>query len=333
MSHLPPSHPTIACEPPHALLVELRASARRYETPCGDGTLVWHCWGLPDTHSDARSPHAPCVLLHGGSGSWTHWARNIQALVQAGRPVLVPDLPGFGDSARPGSGRDADALVAPLEAGLQDLLAQAGRHQPGGGDSGDLPNLPIACKDVPIACDLVGFSFGGMVAGFWAQTVPARAQRLVLVGAPGLGVAARDTVPLTAWRHLRDEAAMDAVHQHNIAALMLYRPQASSSDIRALALQIHRANVNRDRLPGRRLAYTDALRQTLAQIRCPVFAIYGQEDALYRGQLDALRTALNDAPTLQGLTLIAQAGHWVQFEQAAHFDVALATVLDAVVLA
>ena len=39
------------------------------------------------------------LLLHGGSGSWTHWLRNIQPLVDAGRQVLVPDLPGFGDSA------------------------------------------------------------------------------------------------------------------------------------------------------------------------------------------------------------------------------------------
>jgi 2-hydroxy-6-oxonona-2,4-dienedioate hydrolase len=45
----------------------------------------------------------PVVLFHGGSGSWTHWVRNIQPLVAAGRQVIAADLPGFGDSASPPS--------------------------------------------------------------------------------------------------------------------------------------------------------------------------------------------------------------------------------------
>jgi 2-hydroxy-6-oxonona-2,4-dienedioate hydrolase len=56
-----------------------------------------------------------------GSGSWTHWVRNIQPLVAAGRQVIAADLPGFGDSASPPSGGDADALVAPLAEGLERL--------------------------------------------------------------------------------------------------------------------------------------------------------------------------------------------------------------------
>ena len=146
--------------PPEDFLAALRNSATRRETPCGSGSLVWHVWGGADAE------HAPVVLLHGGSGSWTHWACNIAALVQAGRQVLVPDLPGFGDSARPATGRDADALVAPLEVGLQTLIGTQ-------------------------VCDLVGFSFGGMTAGLWTAAFPARVRRLVIAGAPGLGVVGR----------------------------------------------------------------------------------------------------------------------------------------------
>jgi 2-hydroxy-6-oxonona-2,4-dienedioate hydrolase len=83
----------------------LRAQATRRETPCGAGATVWHVWG------DARPGQPPVVLFHGGSGSWTHWVRNIQPLVAAGRQVIAADLPGFGDSASPPSGGDADALV------------------------------------------------------------------------------------------------------------------------------------------------------------------------------------------------------------------------------
>ncbi len=58
----------------------LLARATRLETPCGSGSMVRHRW-QPDPAS-AGAPHRPVVLLHGGSGSWTHWLR-ITALALA----------------------------------------------------------------------------------------------------------------------------------------------------------------------------------------------------------------------------------------------------------
>ena len=269
--------------------------ATRAETPCGSGLMVWRRWG----EKTCRPGLAPVVLFHGGSGSWTHWLRNIEALVQSGREVLVPDLPGFGDSAAPSSGTDADALPEPVEQGLAILLA----HR---------------------ACDLVGFSFGGMVAGFIAAQFPARARRLVLVGAPGLGIAPETPVRLRAWRHLPDPAQRDAVHRGNLAALMLYRPQA----ITELALRLHVVNVLRDRMQGRSLSRTDVLARALVQVVCRVDAIYGSEDALYRGRMALLEPALRQAKNFGSLRLVEAAGHWVQFEQPDAFDKALLAVLD-----
>jgi len=40
------------------------------------------------------------VLLHGGTGSWMHWIRNVEALSRD-MMVVVPDLPGSGESASP----------------------------------------------------------------------------------------------------------------------------------------------------------------------------------------------------------------------------------------
>jgi pimeloyl-ACP methyl ester carboxylesterase len=275
----------------------LQDSATRLETPCGDGAMVWHVW---QPEPAAANVHRPLVLLHGGSGSWTHWLRNIDALRASGRTVYAADLPGFGDSASPPQGRDADALPAPVESGLQALL----------GDT---------------ACDLAAFSFGGMVGGLLAAQFPARVARLVLVGAPGLGVASRNTVKLSAWRHLSDAADRQAVHRNNLAALMLYRPEA----ITPLALRIHTDNTLRDRMQGRRLAYTDLLLRTLAEVRCPVHAIYGREDALYRQHHEAVARALQAAPGFKNLQWIEDAGHWVQFERAPAFNAALLTVLDS----
>ena len=229
-----------------------------------------------------------------------HWLRNIPALVDSGRWVLVPDLPGFGDSAVPAGGSDADALPEPMEEGLAILVGDA-------------------------ACDLVGFSFGGMVAGFIGERFAARAARIVLVGAPGLGVALEKAIRLRAWRHITGDGEREAIHRHNLAALMLYHEES----ITELALHLHIANVLRDRMKGRSLARTDALAKALVRLKCPVYAVYGREDALYRGKLDLLQAALEKAPHFRGLALIEGAGHWVQFERAGAFDEALLAALDA----
>lgn len=273
---------------------QLLSRATRLETPCGEGSMVWHRWSPA-----APGQHLPVVLLHGGSGSWTHWLLNIESLVGSGREVLAADLPGFGDSALPPQGRDADALPEPVEAGLRVLLGEG-------------------------ACDMVGFSFGGMVAGLLAAQFPARAARLVLVAAPGLGLAVRNSITLTAWRHLSNPTEREVVHRGNLAALMLYRPEAIS----ALALRLHTDNTLRDRMKGRRLAYTDILARALENVPCPVFAVYGREDALYRQRQEALAPALQAAPDFRGMHWIEGAGHWVQFEQHQAFDSLLLTLLD-----
>ncbi len=272
--------------------------ATRVETPMVGGSVVWHVWGSGDA-SQASPQRAPVVLLHGGSGSWMHWLKNIPALLAAGHWVLVPDLPGFGDSSAPVSGMDADVLPEPVEAGLAQLLG-------------------------PLACDLVGFSFGGMVAGFMAQRFPARVKRLVLVGAPGMGIDPVQPVQLRGWRHLDDPLARNAVHRSNLAALMLHREAA----ITELAVRVQSANVVRDRMVRRSLARTDVLARSLQAVHCPVHAIYGLEDVLYRGRADALQSALRQAPDFKGLRWIADAGHWVQFEQPAVFDEALHSALQ-----
>ncbi len=48
------------------------------------GDVVWHVWGQEHVESTT-----PLVLLHGGSGSWTHWVRNVQHLAQT-RCVWAP---------------------------------------------------------------------------------------------------------------------------------------------------------------------------------------------------------------------------------------------------
>ena len=279
------------------IVPRLAAQASLRTTPCGAGEMVWRCWGTA-----ARPDQRPLVLLHGGSGSWTHWVRNIDVLVAAGHELWVPDLPGFGDSALPPHGSDADAVIAPLQAGLQQLL------------------VAQACE----AVDLVGFSFGGMAAGMWAAAHPELIARLVLVGAPAMGVTPERQFELKAWRHLPSTDEQNAIHRYNLATLMLH----DAAKIDGLALDIHLANMVNDRMPRRRLSHTNILARSLATVACPVHAIYGRYDAVYQSWIAQLASAYGLAsPSFKGLALVENAGHWVQFEQPEAFHAALLPAL------
>lgn len=265
----------------------VEAAAQRLETPCGEGRIVWHRWG--------EGPVT--LLLHGGAGSWMHWVRNIAALVAQGRTVLAPDMPGFGDSTKPAGGQDADAVAPLLEQGLAELI-------------GATP------------CDVVAFSFGGIVASFLLTEHPARARQLVLVGAPALSVEPVSKLGLRPWSHLTGEARNE-LHRYNLTRMMLAR----ESSVDDLAIWLHDTNIVRDRMPRRRLANTDIVARLLPRITCPLSGIWGAEDRLYLGRIDRIGEALRRAPGFRSLVLMPGAGHWVQFEDAAAFDRCLADAL------
>lgn len=268
------------------------ADGQRLVTEVNGVPVVWHSWGA--------AHHPSVVLLHGGSGSWLHWVRNIAALRDASWRVLVPDLPGFGDSGLPPQCVDTDALPPYLHEGLQQLA----------------PVGPV---------QLVGFSFGGMTAGLWLQAYPQDAHALVLVGAPGMGLQTAVRTPLKGWRHLATPEAQDEIHKYNLMALMFHH--ASALD--PLALALHTANVHRDRMPRRRLSSTDILSRVLPDLQVPVSAIYGEHDALYRERLPEVQGAMQMlCPQWNRWTTVSGAGHWVQYEAAQAFNAALLQTLN-----
>lgn len=269
------------------------AGGHRVVTVLDGVQTIWHVWGPPD--------HPAVVLLHGGSGSWTHWVRNIAPLREAGWRVLAPDLPGFGDSDLPHGCTDVPDLPAHLHAGLQQLAPQG-------------------------AVQIVGFSFGGMTGALWLAEYPEDAQALVLVGAPGLGLTVPERIALKGWRHLPTAAQQNQVHRHNLMALMFEHPQSLDD----LALALHAANVARDRMPRRRLSATPIVAEALPRIRARVSAIYGEHDALYRQRLAEVQAALPRwAQNWGQWHTVPDAGHWVIYEAAEAFNAALRAQLGA----
>lgn len=115
----------------------------------------------PARNAAATPAGPPVLLLHGAGGGAANWYRIIGPL-SARRPVLAPDLPGFGLSDRipvesPPGRAGAAFVCAWLDA------VGAGR------------------------VDVVGTSFGGLVALRLAQLAPERVRRLVLLDTVGLG--------------------------------------------------------------------------------------------------------------------------------------------------
>lgn len=263
-----------------ALLQSFQDRARTIAYPMeGGGTMVWRGWGQGE----------PLVLLHGGHGSWNHWIRNIDAL-SLHRTVWAPDLPGFGDSDKAPGCEDADTLWRPV---AQAIIEVAGGP-----------------------ADVVGFSFGSMVAGYLAGNRPDLVRRLGLVGAPGLGVRRGPVRGLMTVRGLTDPAEIAAAHRTNLLIMMLHSPQALDE----LALLMQTLNVPRDRMPRRRLSRTDALKQLSARWACPVMGIWGREDALFAGGLVAQIEPALSVCDMRSFHIVPETGHWLQYERAELFN-------------
>jgi pimeloyl-ACP methyl ester carboxylesterase len=102
----------------------------------------------------------PVVLLHGLNNSCLSWSQ-VAFRLGTDRRVLMPDLPGHGQSDRPNAGYELDWYARIIARWLQTVgIEQA---------------------------DIVGHSFGGGIAQMLLLECPERIRRLVLVAAGGLG--------------------------------------------------------------------------------------------------------------------------------------------------
>jgi len=274
------ARPVLISEATVAFVEGIAAEAERFETPCGDGTMIWRSWGQG----------APLVLLHGGYGSWMHWIRNVLPLSRQFR-VIAPDLPGLGESATPPEPWTADGLAAIVVAGLNEIL-------PGGEE-----------------LRLAGFSFGGVIGGSVAAQLGERLRHFVVVGSNGLGLE-RSPTPLKRVPPDDDETEEFATHRYNLNQLMI----ADADKIDELALYLQKTNHARARMRSRRFSRSDALAEALPRIKARLDGIWGERDATAYPHLEERARVLRAAQPEARFAVLPGAGHWAQFEAADSFN-------------
>ena len=270
-----------ATDSPAAVVARIERAGRRVETPCGDGTMVWRIWGNG----------APLVLLHGGYGSWTHWLRNVETLSQD-YAVIVPDMPGLGDSAMPPQPHTAEALAAILGRGLDEIAP---------------PSTPIA---------LAGFSFGSVMGGHVAAQMGERIACFLMIGAAGLGLPRPPRADLQRVEPGMSADAILARQRENLAKLMFGDP----SRIDALAVHLQNDNTRRARLDSRPIAFTDTLIHTLPRATARLGAIWGEKDITCVPYIEQKFGVLRQIQPSVYCDIVPDAGHWVQWEQQAAFE-------------
>lgn len=235
----------------------------------------------------------PIVFLHGsgpGASGYSNFKGNYPAFVAHGHRVIVPDLPGYGLSAKPA---DAQYVLDYFVAALRSLLLSLDVRR----------------------CIVVGNSLGGAIAIKYALDYPQDVARLVLM-APG-GVEERETyfqmegiqrmVALFAGRQL------NAVTMRELMSLLVHDPVHITDALIAERLPIC------DTQPPAVLATMRVPNMTerLQELACPVLAFWGTGDRF--NPVSGANKLLDHCPDARCL-LVNRCGHWVMVEHRDMFN-------------
>lgn len=256
----------------------------------------------------------PAVLmLHGGgpgASGVSNYASNIDALAAAGFRVLVPDMPGYGQSSK---GVDADDPFGDVAGAMHGLL-----------DALDLERAHV-----------VGNSLGGACALRMALDRPGRIGRLVLMGPGGVGIS---TAPPTdglkrllgyyagegpTLDKLRAFICGDLVYDASRISEDVLRERFASS-IQPDVVANPPLRTPKDIAAFRRLDFL--LDPRLPQLAHPTLVLWGTED---RVNPSSGALALQHKLPACDVFLFSRTGHWVQWERAAEFNATVAAFLRA----
>ncbi|ORW28669.1 alpha/beta fold hydrolase [Mycobacterium palustre] len=258
--------------------------------------------GIRTSYLEAGSGE-PVIMLHGsgpGVSATANWQYNIGPLARRFH-VLAPDIVGFGATERP---KD---VIYSLRTWADHVWAFLDAH-------------------AITRTAIVGNSLGGRIALQMAIDHPERISRMVLMGAPGVGMtlteglrALRAYEPsLDAMRDmLRTYFAVDpALIDDELIAI---RYEASVADG---AYETYRAMFYDPKHKGSELGITA---EEVRAIETPTLLVHGREDKVV--PLTVSVTMLDLLPNAD-LHVFSKCGHWTQIERADEFSALVADYLE-----
>jgi len=219
-----------------------RSNVRSEYIEAGPYRLHYFEAGPPD-----GSPGVPLVLVHGLGARGEDWSPMVPTLAASGFHVYVPDLLGYGRSARP----DAAYSVPLEEAVVVDFMR---------------------AKALPHAA-LAGWSMGGWIAAALALDHPAMVDRLVLYDSAG--IAYKPSFPRDAFVPT-DPAALARL----IALLTPKPPVLRAFIVRATLRRIKSRGPIVQRTMDSMESGADVLDARLANLKQPTLIVWGALDTL-----------------------------------------------------
>ncbi|OBG99813.1 2-hydroxy-6-ketonona-2,4-dienedioic acid hydrolase [Mycobacterium sp. E2699] len=243
------------------------------------------------------------VLLHGGgpgASGVSNYSRNIEPLAENFR-VIVPDMPGYGRSAKGVDRRDPFGYLADHIRGMLDELGVDSAH-------------------------LVGNSYGGSCALRLALDTPNRVDKLVLMGPGGVGTSRG--LPSEGLRSLLgyyggDGPSLDKLRTFIRSYLVYDEDTVPESLIEAR----YRASIDPEVVanpPLQRPAGLGTLwrmdftrDRRLRTLTTPTLVIWGRDDKVNKPRGAAM---LAERMPNADVLITANTGHWVQWERADLFN-------------
>ncbi len=236
----------------------------------------------------------PVLFLQGsgpGASGWLNFRYNATAFAEAGYRVIIPDLPGFGDSDKP----DTDYTLELFVSAVIEFADQL-----------DMARFA-----------LVGNSLGGAISLGLALEHPQRVSHLILMGCGGLedqltyfqtmsGIQAMTKVPL-------DSPEFTPEYLKEVLQLIVFDPSFITDELieeRFRVLKTQNSSVfKRMVIPN--------LTERLSVVQQPVLGFWGARDNFC--PVSGAEKIVTHCPNAQMLTL-SRCGHWAMIEHADLFN-------------
>ena len=230
------------------------------------------------------------VLLHGGYGSWMHFLKNVEELSKNFQ-VIVPDMPGFGESEPLPKVPNLDEYAQTLVDALSSLT------------NGSNYNI-------------IGFSFGSAIGSHMIKFAGDSVNRLTLVGYNRTGNMPFKRPKMLSWRAAKTEEELNTAQRHNLSVMMIHKQEK----IDDMAINVQTLNTRGAEVRSLDIVASHDLPNRILNISQPIDIIWGEFDVTLINGIDDAQNRMKELIPDVKFHIIQNSGHWIQFEEYEKFN-------------